>query len=57
VGEGLERDAAFRIFEQPQIYTGAGERAAGCDPEFRQHIGDCHEGADPDVAGHAGEQW
>jgi hypothetical protein len=42
VGEVLERDAAFRVFEPPQIYTRAGERAARCDPEFRQHIGDSH---------------
>jgi hypothetical protein len=54
VGEVLERDAAFRIPEQPQIYSGARERAAGCDPEFRQDIGDGHEGTNPDVAGHAG---
>jgi hypothetical protein len=57
VGERLERDAAFRIPEQPQIYSGARECAAGCDPKVRQHIGDSNQGADPDVAGHAVELW
>ena len=54
VGEGAERDAAFRIPEEPRSDCRARERAAGSDAEFPQHIRERHEGPDPDFAGHAG---
>jgi hypothetical protein len=56
VGEGAEWDAAFRIPEQARSYCRTRERTAGSDPKLCQHFGECHEGPDPDIAGHAWDQ-